>query len=185
MRLGPTSRSVSASSAPESDVVDAIYDSAQAGDTGSEDFGPLLAKITGSSDSEVQAVRAGALKPNITAGAMLVDPPGSDASDVEGAAGLEGGGSSGAPAQRIKPSTLSGESSSDNSESDGEGATGLVAGDVSMMTAAASGSSGEEGEEDDEDEDGGDGGEEGEEEGEEGDEEGGEEEGEEGDDSEA
>ncbi|KAG8740998.1 hypothetical protein FRC11_015022, partial [Ceratobasidium sp. 423] len=156
MRLGPATapRPVSASSTPESEVVGAIYSAAQdSRHTGPEDFAPLLAGVTGSSDSEVQAERAGALKPNVAhaGGTMLVEQPGGDGNQYQGRRRV----------LPVKSPTLS-SSSDDSSETDGEGKKGLIGatltqGDVSMRTAGASSSSsdssglGDEGEEDGED----------------------------------
>ncbi|CUA77235.1 Melanoma-associated antigen E1 [Rhizoctonia solani] len=188
-RLGPVARSASASSTREADVVDSIYANTHAERDTPEDFGPLLAKITGSSDSEVQAARAGALEPNMAGNAIGVDPPGSDSSDgsdddstaqlapmVVTSYDASGGGTliqdQGKPSgKRVLPATLS-DSEENNEESDGEGVAGMlgvaqIPGDVSMRTAGASDDdSSSDGKDDDDDSEGN--SEEGEEGGEEG-----------------
>ncbi|KAJ1308223.1 hypothetical protein OPQ81_003938 [Rhizoctonia solani] len=156
IRLGPAARSVSASSTPESDIVDAIYTHYQAhSDTGTRYLPSILAKVSGSSDSEVQAMRAGALKPNMTSNAALSGPPGSDSSDDDAsthtgsaASASHGASESGVsnagrgkgelPLDKL-PTLGEPYSESSNDEADGEGASGLgtsqVLADVSMRTA--------------------------------------------------
>ncbi|KAG8710888.1 hypothetical protein FRC11_004011 [Ceratobasidium sp. 423] len=174
MQLG-VPRSVSVSSTPESEVVHAIYDATQAGrNTGSESFSGLLAQVAGSSDSEVQAMRAGALKSNAAGNAIIIDSPGSDSSDedpvpadsatpewrdVSGGDGpSQATGTPGAPAG--KEPALSGDGSEDSDdETDGEGAAGLVSaaqhpGDVTMNTVDGTSSSEDEDGEEEEGEEG-------------------------------
>ncbi|CEL62359.1 hypothetical protein RSOLAG1IB_12555 [Rhizoctonia solani AG-1 IB] len=145
-QLGPLVRSLSTRSTPESDVVDAIYSNAQGGtDAGAdaENFGSLLAQVTGSSDSEVQAARAGALESNV-AGKVMAEPPESDSSDADHDAPLP---------NPLQPRTLSDDESDEEAdeETDGDEAVGLV-GDTTMKTAAGSD---EDSDSDDEEEDGG------------------------------
>ncbi|KAG8731163.1 hypothetical protein FRC11_004837 [Ceratobasidium sp. 423] len=158
MRLGPLLRSVSASSAPESDVIDAIHGSTQAGPSrnlSAEDYTSFLHQVTGSSDSEIQAIRAGVLEVNQAQDPMHVEQPDSgdsDDSDDSDDSGDDGATRLPSPAtvgrdvsggdgfsqgqdessvqpttQHTKPSTLSSdESGSSDEESDGEGMAGLV-----------------------------------------------------------
>ncbi|CUA73258.1 hypothetical protein RSOLAG22IIIB_10679 [Rhizoctonia solani] len=154
MKLGAP-RSVSVSSAPDSEVVDAIYGASQADrNTAPESFNGLLAQIAGSSDSEVQAMRAGALKSNAAGNTMVADPQDSDSSNGEPS---QATGTLGPSAD--KEATLSGDESEDSDdETDGEGAAGLVPttqhpGDVTMKTDDGTGNSEDEEDEEDEEDD--------------------------------
>ncbi|KAF8749326.1 hypothetical protein RHS01_10136 [Rhizoctonia solani] len=110
--------------------------------------------VAGSSDSEVQAMRAGALEPHTTAGSTIWNPNDCDSSDEDadlaspvatGQRNVRGGQTEGAPAGR-EP-TLSGDESEDSGdETDGNGAVGLV--DVIMKTAGGASKSDESDESD-------------------------------------
>ncbi|GAB1526445.1 hypothetical protein RhiTH_009612 [Rhizoctonia solani] len=110
--------------------------------------------VAGSSDSEVQAMRAGALEPHTTAGSTIWNPNDCNSSDEDadlaspvatGQRNVRGGQTEGAPAGR-EP-TLSGDESEDSGdETDGNGAVGLV--DVIMKTAGGASKSNESDESD-------------------------------------
>ncbi|KAF8747177.1 hypothetical protein RHS01_11403 [Rhizoctonia solani] len=158
MQLGPPCLAL-VSTAPNSKVVEHIYNASHAGrDAGTKDFSSLLAQVAaGSSDSKVQARRTGALESNAAGNAMVVDPLGSDSGDKNGSNGeSETMSTLGAPAG--KELTLSGDKSEvSGNKTNGEGVGGLVStsqhpGNVYMRTDNGTRSRDEDNKEDDKEE---------------------------------